>query len=396
MGAFVAVALLLAAGCGGEGGGSEAWTITDLGPADNVTALGAGGQVVGHVSGPRAVVWEDGTTTVLPAPDEVTEAVAINGFGLIVGNTHPNLNDPDYQAVTWTDGRVEELPTLGGTDSWATAVNDRGQVVGASSTGGPTPLRAVLWEQGRVTDLGVGSLEADTPDGPLTGGPTDVNERGQVVGWRPVADVRSFESYSLTATSFFYDAGRLTTIGKLGDLGCEAAAVNELGQVVGHCWLDKVEWDSHDSAPPNRAFVWQHGAIVDLGTLDGGESWARAVNDLGHVVGNSLVRGDGGTTHTHAVLWRDGAITDLGTLDGRDQSEAVAINERGEVIGSSCLEGGDQCRAFVWRDGTMTDLGVLPGGAESWAVAIDDAGRIAGMGETGNGERHGILWTRLP
>src|SRR6476620_5226338 len=54
-------------------------------------------------------------------------------------------------------------------------------------------------------------------------------------------------------------------------------------------------------------------APVDLGTLPGGlVSWARAINDAGQVVGASQVSSGAG----HAFLWEKGAMTDLGTLGG--------------------------------------------------------------------------------
>jgi len=65
-------------------------------------------------------------------------------------------------------------------------------------------------------------------------------------------------------------------------------------------------------------------------------------------------------------------IRDLGTL-GRSfiSSEAVDINDRGQIVGGSGT--GSLGRAFIWEAGTMTPLGTL-GGLESSARAINNAG----------------------
>ncbi|MFF0469230.1 hypothetical protein ACFYPX_17585 [Micromonospora zamorensis] len=65
--------------------------------------------------------------------------------------------------------RLVELGTLGGDSSSAVAMNNRGDVVGRAQAADGT-YSGFLWRHGRMTDLGA-----------LT--PTDVNDRGQVVGY---------------------------------------------------------------------------------------------------------------------------------------------------------------------------------------------------------------------
>ena len=66
-------------------------------------------------------------------------------------------------------------------------------------------------------------------------------------------------------------------------------------------------------------------------------------------------------------------IRDLGTLGGPD-SEAAAINERGEIVGKAATQARDArgdavVHGFLWRGGMLRDLGTL-GGPASNARAI--------------------------
>jgi probable HAF family extracellular repeat protein len=67
--------------------------------------------------------------------------------------------------------------------------------------------------------------------------------------------------------------------------------------------------------------------IVDLGTLDGTNSFATAQNEQGQVVGAS----DTATGEQHAFSWtKRGGMVDLGTLGG-DNSSATTVNAVGRV-----------------------------------------------------------------
>ena len=90
-------------------------------------------------------------------------------------------------------------------------------------------------------------------------------------------------------------------------------------------------------------------------------------------------------------------IRDLGTLGGR-WGEAVAINERGQIVGVS--HSNSSQAAFVWQNGEMTRLPKLPRGGMCAPTAINDRGRIVGWcgGRQGEDrqEEHAVLWTWQP
>src|SRR5256714_3404482 len=134
-------------------------------------------------------------------------------------------------------------------------------------------------------------------------------------------------------------AGPAVTAIDLGTLGgsfSEARAMNASGQVGGE-----------SAAPPfgTNAFSWtQAGGMVDLGTLGGSASFAGDVNASGQVVGESNLTPGGAI---HAFSWtKAGGMIDLGTLGGTF-STAYGVNARGEVVGESTTAAGGPSHPFL-------------------------------------------------
>lgn len=126
--------------------------------------------------------------------------------------------------------------------------------------------------------------------------------------------------------------------------------------------------------------------IIDLDTLGGIRSEASALNNHGEVVGSSFTTAG----EMHAFLWLPApayglpaGMNDLGTLSGSGQSYGRDVNDSGQVVGRSDTdqvgESGTIAHAFLWVNGVMTDLGA-PGDNANWsrATGVNEAGEIVG------------------
>jgi probable HAF family extracellular repeat protein len=121
------------------------------------------------------------------------------------------------------------------------------------------------------------------------------------------------------------------------------------------------------------SFIFAGNHFTPLGTLGGSFSQASAINEKGEVTGSS----DNGpvSSFVHAFLYTNGQMIDLGTLGGTN-SYGMALNDQGHVTGYSDTSGGAQ-HAFLYRNGVMTDLSPL-GAFNSRGNGINNSDEIAG------------------
>ena len=68
-------------------------------------------------------------------------------------------------------------------------------------------------------------------------------------------------------------------------------------------------------------------------------------------------------------------ISELGQLPDAISSSATAINDMGQVVGSTSFSNGS-IHATIWNGTTPTDLGTLPGATLSSAMGISNSGQV--------------------
>jgi probable HAF family extracellular repeat protein len=290
---------------------------------------------------------------------------------------------------------VKDLGSLGGvtqggiTYSQPTAINNRGDVVGASYVGF-TLIHGFLSSNHVMTDL--------TANAKAYANALGISDSGTVVG--------QFDS-----RPYIYLNGNLQTLAFFGT----ATGIDNNNQVVG------TNYQTH------RAYLYSNGTIKDLGTLGGTTSEANGISSSGIVVGGSYTTGNSsydafvysngimealnigdpsqgvyaksvnnagqvvGRVGANAFLYEEGSLIDLSKILTGSLSMAESINNYGQVVGWSTTTDGSS--AFLYENGGIQDLSTVlldHGWTDTIATAINDNGEIAGMGSL-NGETHAFI-----
>lgn len=359
--------------------------------------------------------WRGGRTADLGSPGRGLTVVAVNSHEQFVVETTPkpipscigscSFPEPPMHAYLWQRGKLVSLGSLGGTNTYAVAIDEKGQIVGWSNVGNRHhDQHAFVWQDGKMTDIGT--------LGGTSSYATAINDRGQVIGTSSLPNPNR-------RVGFLWQSGKLTDLGTLGGGTSIPVAINSRGQVIGQ---------STDAAHPyeGEAFFWQHGTMTDIGTLDltgypiscefnkimpkcdhpcpktasatckYWRSVVTAIDDRGDVVGMTETDSSAG----RAFLWHAGKLTDLGTLRGWS-SGATAVDDQGDVVGWSETKRvpftafrAPGIRPFLWHGGRMTELPTLVG-EPTQATAIGAGGlAILGAGEYGPDGNQLLLWRR--
>lgn len=308
-------------------------------------------------------------------------ATAINNAGQVVGFS--TASDKPFHPFLYQGGVMHDLGAPSGDGPWsyyATAINASGQVVGRS---GDQPVRY----SGGIQPLGA------LPGGDGTGQAFGINDAGVIVG--------SASAGSGQIHAFRYQGGTMQDLGALGAATAsgqvysrsQANAINAAGQIVGTSTVSLV---SPFGLIIQHAFLYQNGAMTDLGTLGDSShsSAASAINASGQVVGSFSTSTIGGPFH--AFLYDHGQMHDLGLLNGDPSSSlgATGINDQGQIVGLSI---GNSSSAFLYENGHMYDLNDLIPRDSGWklfeATGINDLGQIVGEGQNPQGKDHAFLLT---
>jgi probable HAF family extracellular repeat protein len=247
--------------------------------------INASGTVVGTTyrtgASVNAFVYQNGQMTAIgtlyPGHSAgYSYGAAINDQGEVVGNSgFADPGQPDnvpYHAFLDSNGTWTDLGTLGGGSgamSYATGINDAGQIVGVSDTNPGVGGGAFLWQNGVMTNLGALASGAGS-------GASGINAEGDIVGSSGVAQINATHA-------FLYRNGGMIDLGTLGGTWSYGEGINDLDQVVGNSYIAGNNEDD--------AFLWTNGMMYDMNDLlaPGSTGWnlayAAAINDDGWVVG---------------------------------------------------------------------------------------------------------------
>ena len=161
--------------------------------------------------------------------------------------------------------------------------------------------------------------------------------------------------------AFLYDNGMINT---LNNSPRSATGINNNSQIIG----------SVHTASINTAFLYESGTMTDLGTLlNSGGAWdyssAGAINDNGQIVGTSCADFD--CLINAAYLYENGSMINLHQLMGAtSESTAMDINNNGQIVGRLDND------SYMFDNGTVTYL--EQGGDDSVAYGINDYGQVVG------------------
>ena len=316
-------------------------------------------------------------------------ATGLNDHSQVVGRS---LNSSGLtEAFAWSNGTMTGLGFLpGGTNSVATAINNRGEITGYSYVSG-TNYHAFLGASNVLRDLG-------TWGGPHSRGYA-INDRSEVAGW----------SYPPPGSNFYFSPYFWKGSGSIGiwpyhnKETAAALGVNTSGYLVGYTVLDIphsnrtwpiIWWDANTNGSHDT------GEMKVLGTLGGQWGIAYAINESGQTVGWASTNWNSmNPRHAFLVTPSNGVwnlptysnvdptnllMRDLGALESlTNSSEAYALNDRSWIVGMSTTGSGTN-QAFLWRNGAMTNLNHLIATGTGWvltnATGINEYNEIVGSG----------------
>ena len=220
----------------------------------------------------------------------------------------------------------------------------------------------------------------------------------------------------------------------LGGANSLAQGNNSWGEVVGGADIHNVDPKKEDfcgfqslgiatATASCRPYLWWDGQFNALPTLDnnhGNNGFAAAINDFGEVAGTSENTTAGCPAQDPSaglyqyyeykpVVWRDHTVEQLATVEGDTVGSAVAINDRGEAVGTTGTCGAynlllgyfmNPLHAVLWeKNGRPIDLKSLGGNETSLlgnaAKDINCFGHVVGYSSlSDNATVHAFLWTR--
>lgn len=305
--------------------------------------INSSGQAVGYAQDAEGVqhaaLWGNSGIVDLGDLDPVwptnSAAYGINDAGQVVGNSGTSNPAQLAHAFLWNNGSMQDLGTLGGDYSSATAINTDGHVVGTSKVSGGTSLHAFLWQSGAMQDLGALGWNSSYAN--------DINDDGQVVG-----TLQTGQNYH----AFIWANGQMQDLNDQiptdsGWVLTEAQAINDKSQIVGFGTING----------QTRAFLLKPNAY----------HWTNPSGGLWHLTTNWDPQGDPGAGDTVIFALHGQYSVDVGTLVPSPSSLAANQFSIDRMVVSSTN--------FVYFDNM--DLNMVYDSPEEPSLEVNDGGTAA-------------------
>ena len=314
--------------------------------------LGVGSASAQRVSPPEYAIRDLGSLDHMGQ----TEALAINDRGEVVGQgTAANdLTTPFY----WSE-RTGFIKIFNDVDGIALDINNKGQVVGwRNEMGG---IRGFLWSR-RGGLVSLGSFF-----------PAGINDRGDIVG----------QCDSNLITACVISKGVISTLAMRPGAAVEASGINEHGEVSATLF---------DPVVAAAAAVWRRKTYTKTFTVleptasDGyNVVLGHDINNRGSVSGT--LEDQSGTIRS-PVVWDRNGIANINTSVS---GFANSLNDHGVVTVQSDVP----LAALAWdsRRGTVSVLPSLGGPDRPSVFDINNRGMIVGMSNNGS-ENRAVMWVR--
>jgi uncharacterized membrane protein len=231
-----------------------------------------------------------------------------------------------------------------------------------------------------------GEFRTFTLPGAVGGGPSDINDRGDVVG--PYTDAAGVQH------GFRVDRrGCLAVIDYPGPARSknEALGINDRGQIVGVYgnYGDETTGESHAYSRGRRGFSSYDvpGALATAAIKN---------NDRGQIVGvySNESRDRVGTADAHGYLYDHGELTRI-DAPGAVHTFLFDINDRGQILGVGTDAENAAGFGFIRdRRGGYTQLPDAPGALTTLPLGFNNRGQIVGIYVDGDGAEHAYLLDR--